>query len=52
MIGGEYIGGCTETFDAFNEGRLQELLAAHGVTLAETQGINAYSFLPTWLHPR
>ena len=31
FIGGEYIGGCTETFDAFNQGRLQKLLEANGV---------------------
>jgi cysteine synthase A len=28
FVGGQHIGGCTETFDAFNEGRLQELLRA------------------------
>jgi cysteine synthase A len=52
FVGGKHIGGCTETFDAFNEGRLQELLRANGLDLKPTDKVNAYSFLPTWLHPR
>ncbi|RPI47214.1 MAG: cysteine synthase A [Betaproteobacteria bacterium] len=52
FVGGEYIGGCTETFDAFNAGRLQELLAANGVSYERTKKFDAYSFLPKWLHPR
>ena len=52
FVGGEYIGGCTETFDAFNEGSLQQLLAKNAVSVADARGIDAYSFLPTWLHPR
>ncbi len=52
FIGGDYVGGCTETFDAFNDGRLQRQLAANGMTFAGTKGVDAYSFLPSWLHPR
>ena len=52
FVGTAYIGGCTEAFDAFNEGRLQQLLQENGVTIAETKQVDAYSFLPTWLHPR
>jgi cysteine synthase A len=52
FVGNQHIGGCTETFDAFNEGRLQELLRASGVAFKEANDVNAYSFLPTWLHPR
>jgi len=52
FVGGKHIGGCTETFDAFNEGRLQEQLRANGIELKQAGNVNAYSFLPTWLHPR
>jgi len=52
FVGGEYIGGCTETFDAFNEGRLQKLLEANGIAFDRGKNADAYSFLPKWLHPR
>ncbi len=31
FVGGEHIGGCTETFDAFNDGRLQKQLQQAGI---------------------
>ena len=52
FVGGEFIGGCTETFDAWKEGKLQELLAAKGITIDAAGDVDPYSFLPTWLHPR
>jgi len=52
FVGGQHIGGCTETFDAFNDGSLQELLAKNNVAFEATKKPDAYSFLPTWLHPR
>ena len=52
FVGGEHIGSYMETFEAFNEGRLRTMLMANGVTAPDPGGINAYSFLPTWLHPR
>ena len=52
FVGGEYIGGCTETFDAFNQGRLQELLRTNGVAFDQAKQADAYAFLPKWLHPR
>ena len=52
FVGGKHIGGCTETFDAFNAGRLQEMLRDSGVELRGADDVNAYSFLPKWLHPR
>jgi cysteine synthase A len=52
FISGKHIGGCTETFDAFNAGELQQLLKDHNVRFKPTQDLNAYSFLPKWLHPR
>ena len=51
FVGGEHIGGCTETLDAFNDGRLQELLSKSGVAF-RPMDVNAYSDLPKWVHPR
>lgn len=51
-IGGEYVGGCTEALDAFNEGHLQKLLREKGVSFDATKTPDAYSFFPKWLHPR
>ena len=52
FVGGEFIGGCTDVFDAHREGRLQELLKANNVVYDETLTADPYSFLPVWLHPR
>jgi cysteine synthase A len=52
FVGGEHIGGCTETFDAFNDGRLQKLLRNSRVSFRDEGMVDAYSFLPKWLHPR
>jgi cysteine synthase A len=52
FIGGEFIGGCTELFNAHKDGRLDALLEKHHVTYNRNLRVDAYSFLPTWLHPR
>jgi cysteine synthase A len=52
FVAGEHIGGCTETFDAFNAGQLQKLLRHNSVAFKQAENVNAYSFLPAWLHPR
>jgi cysteine synthase A len=52
FIGGEFIGGCTDAFDAFRAGRLQQLLKASNVPFDESFDRDPYGFLPTWLHPR
>jgi len=51
-VGGEFIGGATETFDAFKDGRLQKLLLDSGVAFDASVHIDPYSMLPGWLHPR
>ncbi|MCB1490131.1 MAG: O-acetylserine lyase, partial [Bauldia sp.] len=51
FVGGEHIGGCTETLDAFNDGRLQDLLTRSGVAFSP-KAVDAYSYLPKWVHPR
>jgi cysteine synthase A len=52
FVGNHHIGGCTETFDAFNDGSLQKLLRDVGIAIEPREDANAYSFLPKWLHPR
>jgi cysteine synthase A len=52
FIGGEHLGGCTDTFDAFKQGRLQALLQANGVGYKRQDALDPYSLLPKWLHPR
>jgi cysteine synthase A len=52
FVGGQHIGGCTETFDAFNDGRLQNLLRDNNIAFKAAGGVNAYTFLPKWLQPR
>ncbi|HSJ96208.1 MAG TPA: glutaredoxin domain-containing protein [Myxococcota bacterium] len=52
FVGGEHVGGCTETFDAFQQGRLQALLEGSGVAFRRDQALDPYSLLPKWLHPR
>ncbi len=52
FVGGRHVGGAAETFDAFNSGDLQRLLAAIGQAV-DTEAVgDAYGFLPAWLHPR
>jgi cysteine synthase A len=52
FVGGELIGGCTETFDAWKDGRFQSLLEKSDVDFDTTLKVDPYTFLPTWLHPR
>ena len=52
FVGGEFMGGSTDLFDAHREGRLQKLLKSNNVAFNESLDIDPYSFLPTWLHPR
>jgi len=52
FVGGEFIGGCTDAFDAWKDGKLQDLLQKNSVVYAKDKQSDPYSFLPTWLHPR
>ncbi len=52
FVGGELIGGATETFDAFNDGSLKTKLEKAGGSLNDEFKGDAYSFLPKWLQPR
>ena len=52
FVAGEYIGGCTDTMDAFKSGRLQALLASHGVSFDAQAQVDPHSLLPGWLQAR
>jgi cysteine synthase A len=52
FVGGRYVGGATELFDAFNDGSLKEMLTSGGIVFDAAGVQDAYSFLPKWLHPR
>ncbi len=52
FIGGKHVGGCTDVFDAFKNGSLQEQLRLAGVSFDDTLQFDPYSLLPSWLHSR
>ena len=52
FIGGEFIGGCSELFDAIKDGSLEQVLDRNHVGYDKAVDIDPYSFLPGWLHPR
>ncbi|MEJ2514287.1 MAG: pyridoxal-phosphate dependent enzyme [Gammaproteobacteria bacterium] len=52
FIGGEFIGGATELFDAMRNGKAQSLLESGSVDWDQKVADEPYSFLPAWLHPR
>jgi cysteine synthase len=52
FVGGEFIGGCSETLDAFKSGRFQTLLHRLGVAFDSSVSADPHSFLPGWLHGR
>jgi cysteine synthase A len=52
FIGGEFVGGCTDLFDAWQDGSAQALLAKSNVAYAGDLTVDPYGFLPDWLHPR
>ncbi len=52
FIDGQLIGGCTEVFDAWREGKLQPLLKKVGIAYRSDLREDPYGFFPNWLHPR
>jgi cysteine synthase A len=52
FVGGEWLGGCTDTLDAFKSGALQERLRARGVRFDEGTQLDPHALLPGWIHPR
>jgi cysteine synthase A len=52
FVGGEFLGGSTDLFNAWKQGRVQSLLSNARVEYDKSVTADPYSFLPTWLHPR
>ena len=52
FIGGQYIGGATELFDACKDGSMQKLLEENTVNYNMGVKDDPYTFLPGWLHKR
>ncbi len=49
FVGGELIGGATETLAAFNDRSLHERLQKTGAPIAADLDVDALSFLPSWV---
>ena len=52
FVSGEHIGGCTETFDEYNSGSLQQRLDRGGIQFDRSKSLDAYELLPSWLAAR
>lgn len=51
-MGGQFIGGATETFDAVKDGSLLKLPEENSIAWNKSVDDDPYSFLPGWLHRR
>jgi cysteine synthase len=52
FVGGQFIGGCTELFDAWRQGKLHALLDQLDIKCDVESIKDPSEFLPTWLHSR
>jgi len=52
FVGGEHIGGATDTFDAWRNGSFQARLDKSGVSYDRVSKLDPYTLLPKWLQPR
>jgi len=52
FVAGKFIGGATDTFDAYKEGSLQAELTRAGLHFKDVPDLDPYHLLPSWLHPR
>lgn len=52
FIGGQFVGGCTDLFDAWKDGSARSLLESSGVEYLRNEQFDPASFLPGWLQPR
>jgi cysteine synthase A len=51
-VAGQLIGGCTDLFNAWSDGRLAKLLRSAGVGFDERVNVDPWALLPKWVHPR
>lgn len=52
FVGGTFVGGCTELFDAYKDGRLEKMLATASADFKMKPDLDPYRLLPKWLQPR
>jgi len=52
FVGGQFVGGCAEVFDAYKQGRLQAMLDASSTSFDGEARFDPYELLPGWIHPR
>jgi len=52
FIGGEHIGGATDTFEAYKSGELKASLGQVGVECGDLGDKDPFELLPNWLHSR
>jgi cysteine synthase A len=52
FVGGAHVGGCTDLFNAWRDGSMQQRLAEKGIGYDTSVSLDPYSLLPKWLHPR
>lgn len=52
FVGGQFIGGCTELFDAVKNGSFSDKLKKVGIEATIAPGFDPYSLLPGWIQPR
>jgi cysteine synthase A len=52
FIGGEHIGGATDAFEAYQSGKLTELLSRVDIVPGDLGGRDPHELLPNWLHKR
>lgn len=52
FVGGEHLGGCTEVIKAYHDGSLLRHFDNCGFNYRRDESINAWSFMPQWLHSR
>jgi cysteine synthase len=52
FVGGEFVGGCTDTLDAWRNGHMQAMLESTGTQFDHSAEVDPYAFLPRWLQPR
>ncbi|HIP79381.1 MAG TPA: pyridoxal-phosphate dependent enzyme [Kiloniellaceae bacterium] len=52
FVGGRFVGGCTELFEAYEDGSLQTLLSDAKVTFKTDTDLNPKELFPSWVQPR
>jgi len=52
FIGNEHVGGCTDLFDGWRSGAVQQRLGACHAAYDRSVQIDPYTLLPKWLQPR